>query len=595
MSDDKVFSSYEQTRFSMRPAIRGRYGMIVSGHSLASQAGMRILDRGGNAIDAGVAAGICLAVLQPDMVNFAGVAPIMVYSANSGELSTISGLGPWPKAASVDFFLENHQGRLPEGILRTVVPGAPDAWITALEHYGTMRFADVTKDAIELAANGFPMHEFLYNSLVELRQKYLQWPENASIYLPREGMPCFPGEIFYQKDLAATIEKMVAAECSNRFAGRQQALRAARDEFYKGSIAKTIVSYHQQNGGLLTEEDLADFSVAFEKPLQVQYKEYNVYCCGPWCQGPALLQALNLIEGWNLKRIGHNSSHYIHLLTEALKLVFSDRDRYYTDPNFAAVPVRGLLSKGYSAGRRSAVDIHKAWPEMPPAGDPWPFEPTTHDPIGKREGEYRRPEPRPHDGLEHLDTSYVCVVDWYGNCFSATPSDMSYTTAVIPGTGLAVSARGAQSWVDHNHPCSIVGGKRPRLTPNPAMVFKNGKPWMVLGTPGGDTQCQTMLQTFLNIVEFNMDPQLAVEMPRFATFSFPNSFYPHDYHPGLVRIEKRISAEVIGDLEQKGHRVQLWPEWAWKAGGVCAIVIDRENKVLTAGADPRRESYAIGW
>lgn len=594
MSDDKVFSSYEQTRLSMRPAIRGQYGMVVSGHSLASQAGMRILDRGGNAVDAGVAAGICLGVLQSDMVNFAGVAPIMVYDAAAEELSTVSGLGCWPKAASVDFFIEHHGGQLPEGILRTVVPAAPDAWITSLMRYGTMRFADVARDAINLAANGFPMHQFLYNSLVELRAKYLRWPENATIYLPRNGMPCQPGEIFRQKDLATTMKKMVAAENRARFAGRQAALQAARDEFYRGEIAETIVDYHRRNGGLLTAQDLADFSVEVEKPLRIDFKGYQVYGCGPWCQGPALLQILNLIEELDLKSLGHNSPAYIHALAEAIKLVFADRDRYYTDPNFTAVPIRGLLSKAYAAARRNAVDMDHAWPEMPPAGNPWDFETLAHSATVEEKYAYRSPEPN-RASNDQLDTSYVCVVDRYGNCFSATPSDMSYNTEIIPGTGLAVSSRGAQSWVDPDHPCAIAGGKRPRLTPNPVMIFKENKPFMVLGTPGGDTQCQTMLQAFLNIVEFGMDLQLAVEVPRFSTFSFPNSFYPHDYHPGLLRLEKRINPEVIRALEEKGHRVEMWPEWAWKAGGICAILIDRKNGVLTGAADPRRESYAIGW
>jgi gamma-glutamyltranspeptidase / glutathione hydrolase len=594
MPDDKVFSSYEQTRLSMRPAIMGRHGMVVSGHSLASQAGMRILERGGNAVDAGVAAGICLAVLQSDMVNFAGVAPIMIYSADTGALSTISGVGPWPRAASVDFFLEHHAGRLPEGLLRTVVPAAPDAWITALSRFGTMGFADVAADAIDLAVNGFPMHPFLYNNLLELRHKYLQWSENAAIYLPRNGMPCPPGEIFYQKDLGATLQTMADAEHRMRLSGRQAALRAARDEFYKGSIARAIVSYHRDNGGLLTAEDLADFSVAVETPLNVRYKEYTVFACGAWCQGPALLQALNLVEGWNLGGMGHNSADYIHALTEALKLVFADREKYYTDPAFAAVPVRGLLSKAYAADRRSLVDMNKAWGEMPAPGDPWAYETGTEPSNPDPKGRYRTPRPKV-EGNDHLDTSQVCVVDRHGNCFSATPSDMSYTTEVIPGTGLAVSSRGSQSWIDKEHPCAVAGGKRPRLTPNPLMVFKNDRPCMVLGTPGGDTQCQTMLQTFLNMVEFEVEPQLTVEAPRFATFSFPNSFYPHDYHPGLLRMEGRIPADVAGRLIEKGHRVELWPDWAWKAGGACVIRIDRTNAVLTGAADPRRESYAIGW
>ena len=354
------------------------------------------------------------------------------------------------------------------------------------------------------------------------------------------------------------------------------------------------MAYHRQNGGLVTAEDLSAFSVGVERPLQVACRDHTVYACGPWCQGPALLQAFNLVEDWDLARLGHNSVDYIHRLVEVLKLVFADRERYYADPDFIRVPVAGLLSKSYAAERRGAIDFEKAWPGMPPAGDPWRHESSMEPQRSTTDQVAYGADPGTAEN-DSLDTSYVCVVDRHGNCFSATPSDMSYTTEVIPGTGLAVSSRGAQSWIDPDHPCAVAGGRRPRLTPNPALICKEGRPYMVLGTPGGDTQCQAMLQAFLNIVCFDMDPQLAVEAPRFATFSFPNSFYPHDMHPGLVRLERRIAAEVVDGLRCKGHRVELWPDWAWKAGGVCTIVIDRQNGVLTGAADPRRESYAIGW
>jgi gamma-glutamyltranspeptidase/glutathione hydrolase len=568
--------------------------MVVSGHHLATHAGVRVLERGGNAIDAGVAAGICLCVLQSDMVNFAGVAPIMIYSASTSELKTISGLGPWPEAASVDYFIENFNGEIPEDIQRTVVPAAPDAWIQALKLYGTMSFEEVTRDAIYWAENGFPMHQFMSCTLKEEISSYKRWPSNAEIYLPK-GRPPEPGEIFIQRDLADTIRKMVKAEQKKGFSGRDEALQAARDEFYKGEIAEAILDFHRKNDGLLSRDDLENFQSSIESPLKTTYKGYEIYSCRPWCQGPVLLQVLNILEDFNLKALGHNSPEYIHLVSEALKLVYSDREKFYGDPDFVDVPIGGLLSKSYAVARRALIDKQKAWTEMPPAGDPWKWQGS----AGRESGDA-------HQGWsnhsakggrnDHWDTSYVCVVDKYGNAFSATPSDVSNTTPIIPHTGLAVSSRGSQSWVDRNHPSSVHGRKRPRLTPNPSMVFEKGKLFMPFGTPGGDTQCQSMLQVFLNIVEFQMDPQEAVEAPRFVTYHFPNSFYPHSTNLGLLKVERRVEDSAFHKLKEKGHKIEKWSvEWAWKAGGVCAIVVDSVNGLLLGAADPRRESHALGW
>jgi gamma-glutamyltranspeptidase/glutathione hydrolase len=593
MSEERSYSKYEQTRSSHRPVIRGIRGMVSSGHHLATQAGVRVLEKGGNAIDAGVAAGICLGVLQSDVVNFAGVAPIMLYLANTNEIKTISGLGRWPKAASVDYFIENFNGEIPVGIQRTVVPAAPDAWIQALKLYGTMSFEEVTRDAICYAEYGFPMHQNLSDRLKERVNKYRRWPSTAEIYLPK-GRPPEPGEIFVQKDLAETIKKMVRAEQKRRFSGRDEALEAARDEFYKGEIAEAILDYHQKNDGLLRREDFENFHVTIDEPLKTTYKEYEVYSCPPWCQGPVLLQALNIVEGYDLKSLSHNSVEYIHLVSEALKLAFSDRERFYGDPDFVDVPIVGLLSKDYAKARRDLIDKDKAWAEMPPAGDPWKWQGSE----GKQSGEVNqdRSHASPNPGKsDDGDTTYLCVVDKHGNAFSATPSDGSTNTPIIPPTGLAVSHRGSQSWVDHNHPSSIQGGKRPRLTPNPSMAFRKGKLFMPFGTPGGDRQCQSMLQVFLNIVEFQMDPQEAVEAPRCYTFNFPSSWSPHDYHPGLLRVEKRVQGSILQKLKEKGHRVELWPDWAKGAGSVCCIVVDSVNGVLLGAADPRREAHALGW
>lgn len=594
MSDEKVYSEYEQTRTSSRPAVRGRKQMVVSGHHLATQAAIRILDKGGNAVDAGVAAGFCLAVVQSDMVNFAGVAPMMIYLAGSKTTTTIDGLGVWPAKADVAFFRENHGGRIPDGLHRCIVPGAPDGWLTALRKYGTMSFAEVCADAHDLAENGFPMHQFMRNSLHELRDKYAKWPTNQTIYLPngRPGRPPEVDELFYQKDLANTMRRMIRAEEKALETGdRRAGLLAARDEFYQGSIAADIVAFNDANNGLMQAGDLADYSCSEEDAFSVSFREYTIKSAGPWCQGPVLLQTLNILEHFDLRQMGHNSGQYIHTITEALKLAFADREKFYGDPKFITVPISGLLSKEYAA--RCAARIKEtACPGMPDFGNPWPFNDT--------------PLPQDYDMLYHtvqpnreqndnLDTSYVCVVDQYGNCISAVPSDMSFSGPVIPGTGMVVSTRGSQSFVDEKHASSVAGGKRPRLTPAPFMIFKNDRPYMLIGTPGGDTQCQTILQTFLNIALFGMEVQTATEQPRFATFSYPNSFAPHDYHPGLLRAEQRIDRQALRELEKRRHQVKMWPDWAWKAGGVCVIVINGDKKTLVAGADPRRESYAQGW
>jgi gamma-glutamyltranspeptidase/glutathione hydrolase len=593
MITEQFSTKVEQIRSSHRPLIRATTGMVASGHYLATQAGVRILERGGNAIDAGVAAGICLGILQSDMVNFAGVAPIMIYLANSHEIKTISGLGPWPKAASVQYFKEHFEGKIPVGIHRTVVPAAPDAWIRALKLYGTMSFEEVTRDAISLAEFGFPMYTFMSNNLKAEVNRYKSWPSSAEIYLPK-GRPPEPGEVFLQKDLAETIKKMVRAEKKKKFSGRDEALQAARDEFYRGEIAEAIVDFQKKNDGLLQREDLEVFESKVEAPMKAAYRDYEIYSCGPWCQGPVLLQVLNLLEGFDLQALGHNSTEYIHLICEALKIAFSDREKFYGDPAFVDVPMVGLLSKDYSEGRRSLINKDKAWEEMPPPGDPWKWQ---HGGRQQSKGKGKTGtsismEPERDEGS--WDTSYVCVVDRYGNAFSATPSDVSNTTPITPQTGLAVSSRGSQSWVDENHASSIQGGKRPRLTPNPAMALRKGKLFMPFGTPGGDVQCQAMLQVLLNIIEFHMDPQVAVEVPRFATFSFPNSFSPHEYVKGLLKVEKRIEDKMFSQLKEKGHKMEWWPDWAWKAGAVCAIMLDPVNDVLLGAADPRRESYALG-
>ncbi|MBV9637786.1 MAG: gamma-glutamyltransferase [Methylobacteriaceae bacterium] len=571
---------------SLRPPIAGLNHAAVAGHYGAAHAAFRILEAGGNAIDAGVAGGIALGVLQSDIVNVAGVAPTLIYIAERDEVFSVAGLGTWPRAASAEVFRRDYGGAIPQGVLRTVMPAAPAAWIAALRRFGTMSFADVAAAAIRFAREGFPMHPLMAEVIADHHADYKLWPSNAAIYLPN-GKPPKVGDLFIQADLARSLQYMVDQEKKASGKGRAAGLRAARDAFYKGDIASAIVNYHREHQGWVTAEDLAGFDAEIEKPVRIRYKDYEVYTCPVWCQGPALGQAMKLVEGLNLKGMGHNSPAYVHAVTEALKLVFADRERYYGDPRFVDVPLDRLLSEEYARQRRGEIKADRAWPGLPPAGN-----------LGGGAGgaiKARAAAP----SRAQLDTSYVCVTDRHGNVFSATPSDTSAEGPVIPGTGLVPSTRGSQSWTDPNHASCLAPGKRPRLTPSPALALgrkgKHGRETLPFGTPGGDVQIQAMLQAFVNKVEFGMDPQQAVEAPRFATYSFPDSFEPHGYQPGRLNIENRIAKATGEAMRKLGHDVQWWPDFVWRAGAIGLIHHDPDRGLKTAGADPRRPGYALAW
>ena len=565
-----------------RPTITGARHMISAGHYSATHAGFQILEAGGNAIDAGVAAGIALSILQTDRVNFAGVAPIMIYLANKREVVNIDGLGTWPKAASLNYFHEKHGGKMPPGILRTVMPAAPASWIAALERYGTMSFGEVAREATRLAREGFAMHGFMADYIVDNVEGYRRWPSSTAVFLPH-GRPPHVGERFVQAELAASLQYMADEEAAHKSKGRAAGLKAARDAFYKGDIAQKIARYHKDNGGWVTADDLASYEVTFETPVHTNFHGIEIYACGPWSQGPVLPQTLNLLSGFDLKSMGHNSAAYVHTLTEALKLAFADRHRYYGDPKFVKVPLEVLLSHEYAAERRKLIRADAAAPGLPLAGDIAGF-PSAIPLPGATAGD---PNPPP-------DTSYVCVVDRHGNAFSATPSDGSSATPVIPGTGFCPSSRGSQSWTNPAHPAALAPGKRPRLTPNPALALKDGKLYMPFGSPGNDIQPQAMTQVFLNIVVFGMEPQAAVEAPRFASYSFPSSSAPHAYHPGRLNLESRFDKTVTDQLAKLGHKVAPWQEVEWRAGAVCAIRVNDNNGLLEGAADPRRPCYALG-
>lgn len=570
-----------------RPVIMGTHHMVSGGHYLAAAAGLRILEAGGNAIDAGVATGLCINVVQPDLTNLGGVAPLMIYRADTGAIETISGLGWWPQAATIDYFQRHMGGRIGRGVQRCVMPAAVDAWITALIRHGTMTLAEVAAPAIALAEDGFPMHDVMYSTMTtpSALDAMRQWPSTRGIFLPDGDVPPLGSRVM-QKDLANTLRLLVEAEqgASSRVAG----LQAARARFYTGDMAEHMVRFVQQHGGWLTMEDLAAFQVSVEAPVVTNYRGYDIYACGPWCQGPVVLQTLNILAGYDLAAMERLSPEVYHLILEALKAAFADRDRYYGDPRHVDVPLDGLLSTAYAAEWRERLDPQKASPGMPAPGDAWRFA------ASQTAQSSRWTFPVPRDGEVEPDTSYVAVVDRWGNAFSATPSDGVTNTPVVPGLGCIVSSRGMQSWLDPAHPSCLAPGKRPRLTPSPGMVLKDGRLLMPYGTPGNDVQPQAMVQYLVNLIDYGMNPQQAIEAPRGVTFSFPRSSDPHPYTPGLVQLEARLDPSVAAGLRRMGHQIHLWPEWAKGAGSVGAVLVDHAQGVLHGVADVRRVAYAMG-
>ncbi|MBI4278554.1 MAG: gamma-glutamyltransferase [Armatimonadetes bacterium] len=573
-----------------RPTLMARSHMVSSGHYLATAAAFRILERGGNAVDAGVAAGLALNVVHSDMTSLGGVAPIIIYLSGRREVWTISGIGWWSEEATLERVLPRIRGDQ-SGIAHAVAPAAAAAWITALERFGTLSFAEVAAPAIELCEEGFPLFQYFQDTLRTRLQRILASPSSAEVYLPGGQVPAV-GTLLVQRDHGRTLRRLAEAEASARDNGREAGLRAAREYFYQGPIAEAMVQFCQSVGGFLTLRDLAEFRVDVEPSVAVLYRGYQVHACGPWCQGPVVLQALKILEGYDMHSFGHNSAEHLHLLTEALKAAFADRHAYYGDPRVVSVPLSGLLSDVYAVEWRKRIRLHQAAPTMPEPGNPWSF--ATEQRQGSTLPPYP-PEAISDRMLGSNDTSYVCVVDAEGNGFSATPSDGLSDSPVVPGLGIRISTRGIQSYHHPDHPNSIAPRKRPRLTPNPGLVLQDGRLWMLYGTPGGDVQPQAMTQLLLNVIDFRMDLQAAVEAARVASYSFPQSDYPHACFPGELRAESRIPLPVLARLSDLRHRMYIWPELVPAAGGLCAIQIDPQAQTRRGGADPRRLSYVFGW
>jgi gamma-glutamyltranspeptidase/glutathione hydrolase len=580
---------------TFRPVVRGKRGAVGAGHPLSAEAGLRLLQQGGNATDAGCAAVLAASVIEFSHFSFGGEVPIIIKAAG-GAVTVINGQGIAPKLATRQFFLDQAKRGEPQkgppyipssGILPATVPGVLDAVVTALDRFGTKSLAQVMQPAIELA-DGVPVDELRASYIERTRKVYEPWPSSAKVFLPGGRAPK-PGEIFSQPDLARTLRAIVRAERNAASRGRHAALLAARDFFYKGAIARRISDFCAANGGLLRAGDFAAFHAKVEEPAHSSYRGYEVYKTGFFAQGPVMLEALNLLEGYDLRAMKHNSADYIHTLTEAMKLGFADRDRYYGDPDFVRVPSSALLSKQYAAMRRALIDDKRASLEQRP-GDPLNKKPLINGaPNPALTGKSVVPESERAN-----DTTCVNVVDKDGNLFSATPSGAWLPAVVAGDTGVLLGQRMQSFLLEEGHPNVLQPRKRPRITLTPTLVLKDGKPFMVLSTPGGDNQDQTLIQVLLNIVEFGMNVQEAVEAPRFQTLHLVSSFDDHRFNPGVLNLEDRIAKEVRDNLASRGHKVEMQPAFG-NPSAPTVVKFDSDSRVIEAGADPRRGRYAVAW
>jgi len=571
---------------TMRPVIRGRQAAVSSMKAEATEAARRILQTGGNAFDAAVGGQAALAVTDFALNGVGSDAVVLVYDAREKKVFSINAEPRAPKLATISWYENNSGGKIPvsDGLLSGGLPGVVDAWYLLLDRWGTMSFEQVLQPAIDLAENGFPLSEARARMIANT-QKILKYPSTIKIYKPNGEAPK-AGEIFKNLDLAATLKKLVEAETANKAKGRHEALKAARDRFYTGDIAREMAAFSEANGGLFRYEDFAEYTAKVETPVSTDYRGYQVYKNPSASQGPTELIALNLLEGYDLKALGHNSVDFISTNVEVMKLAMADREKFLGDMDFIKIPYDGLLSKDYARERRKLIDPAKASLELRP-GSPEKFV----------AGAAERPWHVVLDGDADFngDTSYIAIVDKDRNMVSFEPSLHSVfgTGVVMGGTGIIFNCRGDYYSLVRGEANALEPGKRPRSTLQSTLVMKDGQPFMITGSPGGDDQVMVTLQTLVNVIDFGMNVQQAIEAPRWSTSSFPSSPFPHTMLPGAMAVEERIPDATQKELIARGHKLRVAPPWSLASS--AAIIIDAKTGVLSAGADPRVEAYAWAW
>lgn len=574
---------------TLKPDILGTHGIVAAGRHYSVSAGVRILQQGGNAVDAGVATVLAASVCEISHFGFGGESPAMIYDARSREVIVVNGQGPAPMGATPALF--EKEGRPPSnGPLAATIPAMLDAMAIALEAKGTMRLEQVLQPAIELA-DGFPMYEFLRSYLISERAATERYEWSAKTYYPDGGVPAV-GEMFRQPNLAKTLRAIAAADRAAfaRTRDRVKAIRAGRDAFYTGSIARRIVEADRAAGGVFTYEDLANYHGRIEKATTTSFHGYDVYKADTWNQGPVLLQTLNILEGIDLRSSGPDSAEYLHQVHESIKLAYADRNAYYGDPAFTSVPLAGLLSKRYAAARRALIEPRASLEQR--VGDPYPFDPGVRPPATR----YVPHAQGVRSSTAAGDTTCVDVVDKDGNLFSATPSSgwLLGGAFVAGDTGVPLSNRMQVFDLDPLSPNVLAGGKRPRTTLTPTIVLKDGKPFLAISTPGGDSQDQQVLNVLLQMFVFDKGIQEAIEAPRINSLHPHSSFDNHESEPGVLEIEDRVAQPVRDELAARGHRLKLRGPYGISTG-VVAVGVDPRSGTLRGGADIRRERYVFGW
>ena len=589
---------------ALRPAVMGPTGGVSTGHPLTTAAAFGILLKGGNAFDAGVASLIAGGVLEQDLYSLGGEALVLVYPTKEKKVTSIVGQGWAPKAVDVNWYLSRKKSLDGAGLDPAVVPGALHAALTVLERWGTMSFEEVAAPGIAYAEHGFPMRNSTARSIRNQRKFFESWPANRAYWLKPDGSEYQPGETIKLPTLARTLKRMVEAERSAKGKGRAAGIVAARDRFYKGDIAQEMVAFLQKHQAPFDISDFAEYFARVEEPARTTYRGYTVYKHGFGSQGPVLLQALNILETFNLKAMGYASADYLHTVVEAMKLAYADRDTYYADPAFVQVPGEGLLSKAYAKERAALIDPKKASTTFI-AGDPlkydsrvkqWTFwKANVTDPPPSRQ----QPDGGDDSSGAVKDTTHMAVIDKDGNIFDVTPSGGWVPGAVILGdTGIGMSVRGEQFWLDVTRANQIRPRARPRYTLTPSLVFKGETPMLAIGTPGGDNQDQTILQALLSTLDFWEDwyPNLhfAFERPRAQTAHFYGSFWPHTAGFNELNVEATVPDAVYNELKARGHNVSRLRPFGM-SGCATAVMIDPATGNRFAAADPRRDCYALAY
>ncbi len=592
-------------RFTTRPELSGTFGMVASTHWLASAAGMAVLEQGGNAFDAAVAAGLTLQVVEPHLNGPGGDAPILLWSPDRGEPIVVCGQGPAPAAATIPRFRELGLDLVPgTGLLAACVPGAFDAWLLVLRDFGTLPLADVMRFPIHYAERGFPMLPRIAETITQVEDLFAdEWRTSAELWLDGGRAPQ-PGGMWRNPALAATFRRIVA-EAEAAGGDREAVVQAGRDAFLRGFVAEAIADFcsstevmdssGRRHRGLLTGDDMAAFSATYEAPVSIDHHGLTVCKAGPWSQGPVQLQALRLLDGFDLEAMGHVSGAYVHTVVECLKLAFADREAWYGDPAFADVPLETLLSREYADARRALVGDEASFdlrPGSPDGRSPrLPDIPVVADlAAGFGVGEPTVPrEDQPAAG----DTCHVDVADRFGNLVSATPSGgWLHSSPAIPELGLCLGTRAQMFWLEDGLPNSLEPGKRPRTTLTPSLALRDGEGVLAWGTPGGDGQDQWSLQFLLSHQRFGLNLQEAIDAPAFTSTHFPSSFYPRAAEPGHLLIEERAGDETIDDLRARGHDVEVGEPWSI---GRLSAVSRAPDGVLRAAANPRgMQGYAAG-